>query len=226
MISFFIEILYFVCNSLKLLVKNKKTIQKSLDEFFLKDVWKIKIVFRHWLTNNCNIPSFYLVICSKVSAMKLCARSTSGLRLSVRTLRSSNNKIDIEKIVCFRSMLDRCDNTIVCFYYVIPYYCEILFCEILLWRVLLGISPSMSNQKETPARCERLYAVTVEIKKRLILEGSLMIIYASLVSWNLAISFIQSWNATRQLSSVNYIFKQIDRCSFFYRRRSIHEFFC
>lgn len=75
------------------------------------------------------------------------------------------------------------------------------------------IPPSMRNQEETPAWWKRLYAVTVEIKERLMLEGSLMITYASLPQLKLGNFFRMTvkCHPPPTESSMDYILNQIEK---------------
>lgn len=73
------------------------------------------------------------------------------------------------------------------------------------------IPPSMYNQKETLDWWKRLYAVTVEIKKRLILEGSLMITYASLLNRGNFFRMAVKCHPSPTKSSMDYVLNQIKK---------------
>ncbi|XP_071625794.1 cysteine sulfinic acid decarboxylase-like isoform X1 [Temnothorax longispinosus] len=153
----------------------------------------------------------------KVDAMKFWlmwkARGTIGLRQSVDQAMYCAKYFlkQIKKTVGFRSVLDRYDTNIVCFWYVIPYYRKIQ--DFIMMGVLRYIPPRMRNQEETLAWWKRLYAVTAEIKKRLILEGSLMITYASLPQQKLSNFFRMALKChpPPTKSSMDYILNQIER---------------
>lgn len=71
----------------------------------------------------------------------------------------------------------------------------------------------MRNQKETPDWWERLYVLTVEIKKRLILEGSLMISYMPLPQKELGNFFrmVVNCQPPPTKSSMDYAISQIEK---------------
>ncbi|KYN23271.1 Cysteine sulfinic acid decarboxylase [Trachymyrmex cornetzi] len=100
--------------------------------------------------------------------------------------------LQIKKTDGFRSVLEKYDSTTVCFWY---------------------IPPSMRNAKETPTWWERIYIVTVEIRERLILDGSLMIDYASLPRSNLGNFFriMVKCHPSSTLMSMDYILNQIEK---------------
>jgi len=141
------------------------------------------------------------------------ARGTSGLRLSVNQAMFCAKYFlrQIKKTIGFRPVLGRYDSTIICFWYVILYYRKIS--DFIIMDPLRYIPPSMRNQKETPAWWERLYAVTVEIKKRLMLEGSLMIICTSLPQLKLGNFFRMAvkCHPSPTESSMDYILNQIEK---------------
>ncbi|XP_011693292.1 PREDICTED: cysteine sulfinic acid decarboxylase isoform X1 [Wasmannia auropunctata] len=82
-------------------------------------------------------------------------------------------------------------------------------CNICFWY----IPKVMRNQKETKDWWKRLYAVTAEIKKRLMLEGNLMISYMPLPQKNLGNFFrmVVNCQPPPTESSMNHVIKQIEK---------------
>ena len=71
----------------------------------------------------------------------------------------------------------------------------------------------MRNAEETLTWWKRIYIITVEIKKRLILDGSLMIDYASLPQSNLGNFFriVVKCYPLPTPTSMDYILNQIEK---------------
>ncbi|KAL6262929.1 hypothetical protein P5V15_005717 [Pogonomyrmex californicus] len=85
------------------------------------------------------------------------------------------------------------------------YHC----CNICFWYV----PPTMRNQKETPAWWEKLYQVTIEIKKRMNINGSLMIGYTPLPQKELGNFFrmVVNCQPPPTKSSMDYVIRQIEK---------------
>ncbi|XP_018052612.1 PREDICTED: acidic amino acid decarboxylase GADL1-like [Atta colombica] len=134
----------------------------------------------------------------KIDAMKFWlmwkARGMSGLQQLVNTAIFCAKYLltQIKKTDGFRSVLEQYDSTTICFWY---------------------IPPSMRNAEETPTWWKRIYIVTVEIKKRLILDGSFMIDYASLPQSNLGNFFriVVKCYPLPTPTSMDYILNQIEK---------------
>jgi len=75
------------------------------------------------------------------------------------------------------------------------------------------VPPTMRNQKETPRWWEKLYAVTIEIKTRMILEGSLMISYMPLPQKEIGNFFrmVVNCQPPPTQSSMDYVINQIEK---------------
>ncbi|KAG5317601.1 GADL1 decarboxylase, partial [Pseudoatta argentina] len=134
----------------------------------------------------------------KADAMKFWlmwkARGRSGLQQLVEKAMCCAKYllIKINKTDGFRSVLEQYDSTTVSFWY---------------------IPPSMRNADETPFWWKKIYIVTAVIQKRLILNGSLIIDYASLPQSNLGNFFrvmVKCYPLPTRMS-MDYILNQIEK---------------
>ncbi|EGI69244.1 PREDICTED: acidic amino acid decarboxylase GADL1-like [Acromyrmex echinatior] len=134
----------------------------------------------------------------KADAMKFWlmwkARGMSGLQQLVEEAMwcAKYLLIKINKTDGFRSVLEQYDSTTICFWY---------------------IPPSMRHAKETPFWWKKIYIVTAVIQKRLILNGSLIIDYASLPQSNLGNFFrvmVKCYPLPTRMS-MDYILNQIEK---------------
>lgn len=134
----------------------------------------------------------------KVDAMKFWlmwkARGTIGLAKSVDQAMS-----------CAEYFLKRISN-IAGFRLVTP---DFECCNICFWYV----PPSMRGQPETQDWWTKLYAVTVKIKERMLLAGSVMIGYTPLAHKNIGNFFrmVVSCQPTPSISSMNHVISEIEK---------------